>query len=256
MVTPDAETPRQDLFTPVRLVRSFEDIALQIEVAVSSGRLTHGDRLPNERDLGSMFGVSRATLREALRLVEGAGIVEIRRGAGGGIYVCEPNADQVAQALEALLRFRRVTAVELGEFRGSFESETAYWAAKRATAEEIACLGEIADEYGRCARLPSTTWPQLVDLDVDFHEQVARASHNQIRVAIMFAIHGALRQVSLSIESVADISYRHIAAAELLGIAEAVSKRQPRAANQLMRRHVLRNSQAEVQASVSNHAER
>lgn len=246
-MTFDGRAPNvRGLFTEVRPVRSFEDIALQVQDAISSGQLKEGDRLPNERQLGTLFGVSRATLREALRVLEGAGAIQVRRGASGGIFVSEPNAAQVAQALEALIRFRGVTAAELAEFRGSFEAETAFWAAKRASDEEIARLNEIVAEYAERAELPETRWTALVDLDIAFHEQVAFASHNQVRVAIMLGIHGALRQASLMIEGLASAEFRRSEADELTGIARAIGRRQPPNARRRMREHVLRNSDAEV----------
>jgi DNA-binding FadR family transcriptional regulator len=238
------------LFSEVRPVRSFEDVAQQIQRAIASGQLKDGDRLPNERDLGAMFGVSRATLREALRVLEGAGIVKVRRGVSGGIFVAEPNADQVAKALEALIRFRGATAAELAEFRGSFEAETAYWAAKRATPAQCTLLVDIAAQYAREASVPGTPWATLVDLDVSFHEQVARASQNQIRVAIMLAIHRAIYDASLALDSRADLSFREAEAAELSAIASAISRRRVRLAKHLMRTHVSWNAQAEIEEEV------
>lgn len=241
------QTRVQGLFSEVRPIRSFEDIVAQIQQAISSGRLKHGDRLPNERDLGTMFRVSRATLREALRVLEGSGVVEVRRGASGGTFVTEPNADQAARAIEALIRFRGATAEDLSEFRGSFEGETAYWAAKRATPEQAARLLELADGYARAAQAPGTPWSELVGLDVAFHEQVARASQNQIRVAILLAIYGALHDASLVIERRGDMAFRAAEAADLGGIAQAISRRRVRLARQLMRKHVAWNSRAEVE---------
>jgi len=241
---PDA-WPR-GLFTAVRPTRGFEDIALHIQQAVASGQLKDGDRLPNERDLGALFGVSRATLREALRVLEGAGVVAVRRGASGGVFVAEPKADQVARALEALIRFRGATAVELADFRVSFEGETAYWAAKRATPAQVARLAEIAGAYARQAEDQEAQWALLVDIDVSFHQEVARAAHNQIRVAIMLAIHQALHDASLSIEPLGDSAVRRVEAAELEAIAYAISRRRPRVARQLMRKHVLWNARAEA----------
>ena len=242
----DGPTRPRGLFTAVRPVRSFEDIALQIQRAVADGRLKDGDRLPNEREMGVTFGVSRATLREALRVLEGAGVVTVRRGAGGGVFVAEPRADQVAQALEALIRFRGATAAELAEFRVGFEGETAYWAAKRATPADAARLAETAQTYAREAVSPHAPWSALVDLDVAFHEQVARASRNQVRLAIMLAIHGALRDASLSIETLADRAFREREGAELAALARAIGRRQPRVTQRLMREHVSWNARAEA----------
>src|SRR3977135_4221077 len=93
-------------FVPAQRVRSFDHIVDQIRDAISSGGITPGERLPSERDLGATFGVSRTTLREALRALEAQGVLEIRTGSRGGAFVAEPSADLVAGALGNLLRFR------------------------------------------------------------------------------------------------------------------------------------------------------
>lgn len=236
-----------NLFTAVRAVRNFEDIALQIQLAIENGHLNHGDRLPSERELRTMFGVSRATVREALRVLEGAGLLEARRGGNGGIFVREPHADQVARPLEALIRFSNASARDLLEFRGSFEGETAYWAAKRAEPSEAERLMAIARQYGELAKTPGTRWAALVDLDIAFHEQIAQASHNEVRAAIMLAIHRALRTVALQLEERAeDVDYRQTAANELLAIAQAISRGHQAQARRLLRSHVMRNAVEEV----------
>src|SRR3954462_2959257 len=91
--------PPATLFTEVKRTRSSDDVVDQIRTAIISGQLKTGDRLPNERDLCGIFGVSRATLREGLRTLEALGAIEIRPGAAGGIFAAEPQADQVGAAL-------------------------------------------------------------------------------------------------------------------------------------------------------------
>ncbi|MGA8355177.1 MAG: winged helix-turn-helix domain-containing protein [Solirubrobacteraceae bacterium] len=86
MAKPDAT-----VFTAAQRVRSFEDIIAQVRDAVAEGRLRPGERLPSERALAESFGVSRATLREALRSLEALGVVEIRLGATGGAFASEPD---------------------------------------------------------------------------------------------------------------------------------------------------------------------
>src|SRR5919106_3418178 len=131
------------IFTPAKRTRSFEDVVEQVRNAVIEGKIKKGDRLPNERELCRIFGISRSTLREGLRALEALGVVEVRPGAAGGAFATEPRADQVGLALEALIRFSDATARDLAEFRVSFEGETAYWAAKRATPDDVAALEEI-----------------------------------------------------------------------------------------------------------------
>jgi DNA-binding FadR family transcriptional regulator len=236
------QSPRRGLFTPARRTRSFEDIVEQIRSATLDGTLEAGDRLPNERELCGAFGVSRSTLREGLRTLEALGVVEIRTGSAGGIFVVAPDETQVGYALEALIRFRSATAQELDEFRTSFEAETAYWAAQRAGDEELAALDAIVRAYGEGAEQAGLHWEHLVQLDIDFHEAIARASGNQIRVAIMLAIHRALQRASSSIGPYASQALRRQIGVELGGIADAVKAHNARLARTRMRRHVARFS--------------
>ncbi len=72
------------MFQTARSTKVFQDVVAQIEEAILSGRIPAGETLPSERELKAMFGVSRPTLREALRVLEEKGLIEIRLGTGGG----------------------------------------------------------------------------------------------------------------------------------------------------------------------------
>ena len=162
------------LFTPTRRARSFELVVEQIRDAVLDGKLATGERLPNERELCSMFGISRSTLREGLRALEALGVIEVRAGAGGGIFASEPQSDHAIGALELLMQFSDATTRDLAEFRVSFEAETAFSAAQRATPEDLAALGEIVREVAALAADATLPWPMLAEMDLKFHEAVAR----------------------------------------------------------------------------------
>jgi DNA-binding FadR family transcriptional regulator len=238
------------LFSEVRRKRSSDDVVAQISDAIVAEELTAGERLPNERELCRVFGVSRATLREGLRTLEALGAIEIRPGAAGGAFVCEPQGDQVGAALDALLRFRGASAHELAEFRVSFEAETARWAAERAGGDDQARLNELADRFVELARVDDLPWRALVAVDVAFHEAVALASKNQVRVAIMFGIQRALLRAETSIAGYADASVRRTIGRELRQIAAAIGAHDGRTAAALMRRHVKKFS--ELESAVEN----
>ena len=154
-----ATQARGEPFTPVRRERSFDVVVGQLEAAIADGHFEPGQRLPTERDLAELLGVSRPTLREALRAMEVLGALEIRVGKGGGTFVAQPRGDTVGAALAALINIGGASASELREFRASFEGETAAWAARRATGETAAQLGAIAERYRVAAEDATTTWP-------------------------------------------------------------------------------------------------
>jgi DNA-binding FadR family transcriptional regulator len=233
------------LFTEVKRPRSSDDIVTQIRDAIIDGRVKTGDRLPNERDLCGVFGVSRPTLREGLRTLEVLGVIEIRPGAAGGIFVREPQGDHLGSALGALLRFRHATANDLAEFRVSFEGETARWAARRADQDDIAQLTGLAERFTGLARDPELPWRVLVEIDLAFHEALAEASKNAVRVGIMLGIHRALHEASSSLADIASLPVRRRIGTELRQVAAAVAARDGTKAARLMRAHVKKFSELE-----------
>lgn len=244
------ESPHS-LFTAVRRTRSSDEVVAQIRQAILDDRLKHGDRLPSERDLSGEFDVSRATLREGLRTLEALGVIAIRPGAAGGIFVSEPQGDQVGAALEALLRFRHATIDELAEFRVSFEGQSAHWAALRATDADVAQLMALAGRFAELAVDETVPWPVFVEVDIAFHEAIAEASKNQVRVAIMLGIHGALSEASGSIAKQTAGPVRKSIARELHAIADAVRQHDAPLAAKRMRRHVKKFSDLQRAASRS-----
>jgi GntR family transcriptional repressor for pyruvate dehydrogenase complex len=236
-------------FVPAQRVRSFDHIVGQIHEAIASGAIAPGERLPSERDLGVAFGVSRTTLREALRALEAQGVIEIRTGSRGGAFVAEPSSDLVAAALGALLRFRSATARELGEFRIPFEAENAAWAARRADPAALAELEHIVGDVAVRAGDDAVPWSEVAALEVRFHDAVARATGNSVRAAIMAAILDALERAFTAVPVPAGSPLRDQLAPELHEIMTAIHAGDDEAAGEAMRAHVARWSELEVEHS-------
>lgn len=234
-----------DLFTETKPVRSFEDIVRQVHDAIQSGDVTPGDRLASERELCRVFGVSRSTLREALRHLEAQGSVQIRAGATGGVFVATPDDVHAAEALDVLVRFHNATARDLKEFRPAFESETAMWAARRADRDDLAELHRILNELEEAVADPAVPWSHVSHLDLDFHDAVTRASKNRLRIAIMAAVFRAVERASLSLAGVLDQAARRSIVEELRGIVDAIERGDEAASMERMARHVERFSSIE-----------
>src|SRR5262245_53241973 len=92
-----------DMFKAVSLNRVSQAIVEQVKLLLRQGRLKPGDRLPSERELCERFGVSRVTVREALRVLEAGGLIDIRVGARGGAFVTSPTSQQIGEGLADLL---------------------------------------------------------------------------------------------------------------------------------------------------------
>lgn len=235
------------VFKRVHQTRSFEAIVEQIQSAILDGTIQHNQRLASERALVEEFGVSRATLREALRGLEALGWVEIKTGAQGGIFAVRPSADRAGSALEALLRFHEVSPRDLEEFRVSFEPETAAWAAKRATDIDIANLRRLVTELHAATEDGDVEWPLVSDLDFDYHLALASASGNRVRLAVMLAVQHSVKSASRAIVPLMTEEIRRSIAHELEAVTEAIADRDPEEARAAMLHHVERFSRMETE---------
>src|SRR5262245_61310837 len=122
-------TPR---FQAVRSARAFDEIAAQIRAELAEGRLKVGTRLPAERTLAVQFGVSRNTLREALRSLEHAGLLRLQKGATGGAFISQGSGNAIINSLLDLYRMGSITPDQLTEARIWIESVIVREACKRA----------------------------------------------------------------------------------------------------------------------------
>ena len=221
-------------FDKVRRVRSFDDVVVQLREAIYSGRIRPGQRLPGERQLCEEFGVGRPTLREALRSLEAVGIIEVRPGKGGGSYAVTPSESTVGDALAALVNLRGASLEDLAEFRVDFEGENAAWAARRADAADLAALQGIVDD-SRTAE----TGAQVVEIDVRWHEALARATKNRLRIGIALGIHEAVLHRHRAAVQTPDADAQSLTIPDdIAAITQAVAAGDADSARRLMRDHI------------------
>jgi GntR family transcriptional repressor for pyruvate dehydrogenase complex len=175
-----------DIFSRVNPGRASEMIVDQIRLLIRDGQLKPGDRLPAERELGERFGVSRVTVREALRGLEANGMVTIKVGARGGAFVTAPTSARIGERIIDLLTMSDLTDKEVTEARQVFELGIIPMVCERATEEDIADLLEICDRGD--AALESGSFP--MELSAEFHTRVAKASHNAAIAMLAESFHG------------------------------------------------------------------
>lgn len=135
----------------VKLQKAGELVAERLRTRIISGELSVGDRLPPEEELTAHFGVARTTLREALRILETQGLIEIRRGRGGGGVVTRPKPDQLAWSLALLLQFDGVTTSDLDHARQLIEPALARQLAAHHSDDDVAALGAAIDAADQAA---------------------------------------------------------------------------------------------------------
>ena len=160
VTTPEVtEVTAPDMFSRVSVGRVSQVIVDQIKVLLREGKLKPGDRLPSERDLCQRFGVSRVTVREALRVLEAGGLVTIRVGARGGAFLTTPSSERVGEGLADLLSLSPLTASEVTEARMVFEFGILPIVVERATDEDIAELFAMVEEGQVALQDGATRWP-------------------------------------------------------------------------------------------------
>src|SRR5713226_9898171 len=97
------------MFDSIKTRRLSDEIVRQIKEAMFTGKLRAGDKLPTERELAERFETSRASVREALRSLEHEGLIRIKKGAVGGIFIADVDHRPVAKSFQTLLRLRKVS---------------------------------------------------------------------------------------------------------------------------------------------------
>jgi GntR family transcriptional regulator, transcriptional repressor for pyruvate dehydrogenase complex len=190
---------RQDQpFQAVEQRRTFEQILLQVEEAIIDGRLQPGDRLPAERDLAQMFGVSRASVREALRVLEMFGVMVARRGAGSdaGSVVAGGAQNGLQSALRLHAGLLRIPTRDMVEVRAILEQAAAYKAAGRANAALTLGLTSRLRDIVTAMRTAGGIH-EFNQLDTEFHVELARASGNALIPALMETLRGTMRRAML-----------------------------------------------------------
>ena len=173
-------------FAPVAAGRAFDGISHQIREAMASGALKPGLRLPPERALAAQFGVSRNTLREALRSLENSGVLQTRRGAHAGAYLRASSGLGVATGLLDMYKLGGLTPSQLSEARILVETAIVRAACANATDDDIAALRANLAEAVRFDKEQRVG--ERVQANLEFHRLVARATHNPLLVTLMEAI--------------------------------------------------------------------
>lgn len=223
-------------FVPVAVSRASTAIVDQIRSAITSGRLKVGDRLASERELAEQFGVSRVTVRDALRALEVMGLIEVRVGAHGGAFVTVPSGSVVAQSMSDLIMMSAISAEDIVEARLMVELATVSLACTRASDEDLASLRALC-ERGQ-EELRARTYTR--ELSWEFHSRLAVATHNG-------AIEG-LAQSFRSTLSMHPIRAREgpknhaITVEEHLRILEALERRDVATARSEIAQHLLRGT--------------
>lgn len=227
----------QEMFKAVQSSRVSQVIVEQIRHLLREDRLQPGDRLPSERELCVQFGVSRVTIREALRILEANGLVEIRVGARGGAFVTTPTSSRVSEGLADLLSLSPLTASQVTETRLAFEMGVVPLVVERATEEDIADLREMCGAHAEAMKNGEYT----MEHSAAFHMRVAACTHNPAIEMLVESFHGPLL-MSLREAQANEPSMGRRGIKEHRDLVEAVAAHDVEVATEIMRMHLERTA--------------
>ena len=173
-------------YSPVNVASRTDQAVEVLTELITSGKLASGDFLPSEAELCRQLGISRPTVREALRELETRGLVVCRHGVG--IQVTDGTLQAAIDSISLMLRRRGAGPRDMLEVRLMLECQGAALAAERATEEEVGAVAAAIDAM----RAQPLTVEANVRVDLDFHLRVAEAAKNEVLLALVHAIRGLL----------------------------------------------------------------
>ena len=217
--------------------RIFQDVVDQIQEAILTQRLNQGDRLPPERELCETFNISRGTLREALRVLEYKGLIEIKLGTGGGAVVKSAGREQFTETLALLIRFGKVSVIDIGEFWAGIEGQIATLAAQKASDKDIVFLDKLLEKLKEFKDIGVSGWDGFLETDQKLHREIARISGNVLYKYVDNVVHDNIsryydRYLEVTDSGVAEI-YN-----DLEQLVLAIKKRDYTLAGQIAQKHV------------------
>lgn len=236
--TPDGPRESRAAFHALPQRRAYEEIILQIEHAIAEGDLAEGDRLPGERELAETFGVSRASVREALRVLETLGVLVARRGTGAdsGSVVTARGRHGLASALRLQSALQRIPIWDFVDLRTVMEAEAAERAAQL-DAPPTARMHELIE-----AMSATTTASEYNKLDTSFHVELARVSGNALIPLLMETLRDLMQRAMVrGFERLQDWrAERDRLIGEHRHIVERIEAHDPEGARAAIRGHILR----------------
>ena len=206
------------------------EAAEAIKALIVSGELTSGDALPPERNLAAMLGISRPSVREALRVLTAMNVVEPRHG--GGTYVTSLDPTLLARPINFLLQVEPRTFLHLFEVRQVLEVSAARLAAPKMTDEAVEELERLAAQAAAALRQPT----RYSELDFQLHTKIVEAMENPIYLSLYQSISDLLLESRRRTARIPAV--RRQAHEDHLAIVGALRDRDPEAAGRAMQDHL------------------
>jgi DNA-binding FadR family transcriptional regulator len=183
-----ARSRRDSLLQPIRVPRAADLLVEELRRRILSGELVEGDLLPAERTMVQETGLGRATVREALRMLETEGLISAGLGRYGGWEVQRPGEATVARCIDAFIRGRQIHPEAVMETREAIEPACAALAAVHRDEDDLAHL----DAFTTSQRESSADLEAYLSQNLRWHLAVVAATHNELLIAVMSALADAV----------------------------------------------------------------
>ncbi len=164
----------------------YQRVVTELKTAIVQGKLKPGDRLPSERDLAEMLGVSRTSLREALKLLAASGLVTIKHGQG--VFIAEQEQDTYVRKFVDHLFIDKTKIAELFAIRKVLEVQAASWAAEHGTSDQKQMLIDIVLATRAKIKGNQEDLSILAEHDSVFHNTLAIATNNSVLIDVMYSL--------------------------------------------------------------------
>lgn len=219
---------------PISVPKAADILAAQLRRMIVEGVVPPGSYLPNERTLVAESGLSRTSVRDALRILEAEGLISTKVGRTGGSMVTRPQRDLLARSLELFVRTHDIRLDALLECRVAIEPTLARLAARDRTPAQLA---EMEALHLRFAASGEDVAEYKV-VNLEWHLAIARASGNEPLIALMEAVAEPVRD-AMDYANVTTPERRAVAIQAHARILEAIREQDEAKAERRMSRHVI-----------------
>lgn len=217
------------MFSPITTVRVSTIIVDRVRTLIHEGALQPGDRLPTERELCASFGIGRATVRDALRVLETMGLIEIKVGSRGGAFVTAPSSLHVGAGLNDMIAAATLSAAEVREARLTFELGLVDLVCERITEDDLDVLHDICER----AKVAVDEDNYRLELSLEFHRALAHSAHNRALDMIVDTFQVSLQMFERPVKQ-GDLGTEHPGVQEHCALLDAI-----RAKNTVLAKAIL-----------------
>jgi DNA-binding FadR family transcriptional regulator len=238
------------LFVPLKPKRNFEEVAQQIKDLIFSGKLKPLERLPSEREMAEQFNASRNTVREAYRILEETGFIEMKTGNTGGAWVRELDGRMITQSLSDLVHVGHISLKEITQARMAIELSALREGFHFLDDADIDMLEKCLENTSKAIQEDDTSNEDIGREELyNFHVKLAGISRNRAFTYLVTSMVNITKSFIFQHVSQMTGGENHID--EHYSILHALKKRDQNASMELLRKHIL-HMEGEILKKIAN----